>query len=131
MRAAWIVLVLVAACGLPTQEPAADDVARVYQVFFDWNSARLTDEAETTLAGVARLFDGGRSFPIMVVGHADPREDVPELRQRRAQAVVTRLVRLGIAPGRISVAVANMAEIGEALAGPAEPQHRRAQIERR
>ena len=128
---AWFALVLVAACGLPTPEPAADEAARVYQVFFDWNSVGLTGEAETTIAAVAGLFGAGHSFPIMVVGHADPRENVSDLSRRRAEVVRGRLVGLGIAPGRITVAIADMAEIGDASAALAEPQHRRAEIERR
>ncbi len=131
MRLAWLALVVVAACGQPAAHPAADEAARVYQVFFDWNSAGLTGEAETTIAGVARLFGAGSGFPIVVIGHADPREDISGLSRRRAEAVAMRLAGLGIARGRITAAVAEMGEIGEALAGPSEPQHRRAQIERR
>ena len=83
--------------------------------------------AEST--GQAALFN--RNYPIMVVGHADPREDVSDLSRRRAEVVRGRLVGLGIAPGRITVAIADMAEIGDASAALAEPQHRRAEIERR
>lgn len=133
-RAAWIALALVAGCADGARELAADDAAvaaRVYQVFFDWNSARLTDEASTTIAGVAGRFDAGRSFHIEIIGHADPREDAPDLTRRRAQAVRARLVRLGIAAQRITVASADVTDLGDPMPGLPEPQHRRAEIERR
>ena len=138
-RAAWIALALVAGCvsGAPepiAPEPAAEKAtaaARVYQVFFDWNSASLTDEASTTLAGVAGRFDAGRSYQIEIIGHADPREDVPNLNRRRAQAVRARLIRLGIAAERITVASADATDLADPLPGLPEPQHRRAEIGRR
>ncbi len=133
-RAAWIALALVAGCATNAPEPVQDDVsaaARVYQVFFDWNSASLTDEASTTLAGVAGRFDAGHGFSIAVIGHADPREDIPDLNRLRAEAVRARLVRLGIAAARITVAAADITDPGDPMPGPAEPQYRRAEIGRR
>lgn len=131
VRAAWVALLLVTACASPEPERVEDASPRVYQIFFDWNSAGLTSEAETTITGVASLFGAGRSFPIMVVGYADLLEEISDLNRRRADAVQARLIDLGIASERITVAAAVVAVLGDAAAGPAEPQHRRVQIERR
>lgn len=124
-------LALVAGCATVAPVPAQDDAARVYQVFFDWNSHTLTREAETIVTGVAGRFDAGRGFLIEVIGHADPREDMPNLNRLRAEAVRARLIRLGIAAERITVASANVTRLGDPTPGPAEPQYRRVEIERR
>ena len=75
-------------------------------VFFDFDSAVLTDQARTTLDQDAKTLRDKSSPKIVIEGHCDERGTVEynqALGERRAQAARDYLVAAGIATARIEV----------------------------
>lgn len=113
--------------------PAAAPVqSRSFIVFFDWNSATLTERARQIIAEAAQQARAQRSARIEVAGHADRTGTVQynqTLSRRRAETVAAELVRLGVAREEIVITA-----LGESQplvpTGPnvREPQNRRVEI---
>ncbi len=113
--------------------PAAAPVqSRSFIVFFDWNSAALTERARQIIAEAAQQVRAQRSARIEVAGHADRTGTVQynqALSRRRAETVAAELVRLGVAREEIVITA-----LGESQplvpTGPnvREPQNRRVEI---
>jgi len=86
-------------------EPAP--IARNYIVFFDWDSATISDEAIAILKSAAENARKGNISRIQATGHADTsgtRRYNQKLSEKRAQAVRTQLNSLGIATNQVAVA---------------------------
>lgn len=73
-------------------------------VYFEFDSARLTDQAKETLRQNAKWLLEHPEIEVQVQGHCDERGTVEynfNLGQRRADAVKKFLVDLGVSPSRI------------------------------
>jgi len=101
-------------------------------VFFDWDSAVLTDAARNLISEAARIFETGKMSSIDTVGHADKSGTVAynnELSAARSANVASELTRFGIPTGDIDVTWRGEADPLVATAdGVREPQNRRVEI---
>jgi outer membrane protein OmpA-like peptidoglycan-associated protein len=121
----------------PPPAPAAEaapapEPARSYLVFFDWDSAVLTERARQIVAEAAQATTRVQVTRIEVSGHAD-RTGTPaynrKLSMRRAEVVAAELVRLGVAKQAITVeALGDTKPLVPTGAGVREPQNRRVEI---
>lgn len=76
----------------------------LYGIQFDFNSAAIKPESETTLGEIAKLLQGKPDLKILVVGHTDTVgtfEYNRGLSQKRAESVVANLKDKGIAATRL------------------------------
>ena len=116
-----------AAAPAPATSPA-----RAFLVFFDWNSATLTEGARSVIATAARNVGQVGSVTVVATGHADrsgPDAYNLNLSRQRAESVKAELVRLGVPAREISVAARGEAEpLVQTDDGVREPQNRRVQI---
>jgi outer membrane protein OmpA-like peptidoglycan-associated protein len=83
---------------------ALDGRIALYGIEFDHDSAEVRASAEPTLAEIAKLLKERANLSILVVGHTDTQGSFDynrKLSQRRADAVVARLIALGIAKERL------------------------------
>jgi outer membrane protein OmpA-like peptidoglycan-associated protein len=74
---------------------------RLNNIFFEFNSASLTDESETEILKVARFISENPGIKIAIEGHTDdqgPHDYNLSLSERRARAVYDFLINLGIPP---------------------------------
>ena len=116
-----------AAAGAPAPAPA-----RSYLVFFDWDSAVLTERARQIVAEAAQNAARVQVTRIEVAGHAD-RTGTPgynlALSRRRAEVVAAELVRHGVAKQAITVqAFGDSKPLVATAEGVREPQNRRVEI---
>jgi outer membrane protein OmpA-like peptidoglycan-associated protein len=110
----------------------AQQLARTYLVFFDWNRSDLTDRARQIIAEAATTRNSVRSTRIEVSGHAD-RSGSPQynqaLSQRRADTVAAELVRRGVPQNEIGIqAFGESRPLVPTADGVREPQNRRVEI---
>jgi OmpA-OmpF porin, OOP family len=76
----------------------------LYGIEFDFNSASIKPESESTLTEIAKLLQTQSALKILVVGHTDTVgafEYNRTLSQKRAESVVANLKAKGIAPTRL------------------------------
>ncbi|AWU97673.1 hypothetical protein DM194_25600 (plasmid) [Azospirillum ramasamyi] len=116
----------------PAAPPAAPQPQNEYQVFFDWDKATITQNAESIIAEAAEAARRSRAVHIQVIGHTDT-SGSPAYNQRlsvrRAEAVRQALIGLGTPANIISIE-----GVGEnqllVPTGPnvRDPSNRRAQI---
>ena len=115
----------------PVAAPAQQE-ARTYLVFFDWDRAELTDRARQIVAEAASAAARVQVTRIEVAGHADrsgPDGYNMRLSIRRAQAVAAELVRQGVP--RSSITTRGFGERNppvQTADGVREPQNRRVEI---
>lgn len=135
--AGWAALVLtaagLAACGtmrdrLVQSDPLCETTP--YEIYFEADSAELSDTARTMLAEAARVSRGCRVERVEVVGLADapgaPQVNL-ELSARRAQAVAQALAAAGLPQAEFRLAAAG--EAGAVAADGARlPLRRRADV---
>ena len=103
-----------------------------YMVFFDWDSAKLSDSALNTLSQAVTTFRNTGNARVTATGHTDT-SGSPEynmaLSLRRANAVKTELVRQGVPATAITVVGKGetdlLVQTGD---GVREPQNRRVVI---
>jgi OOP family OmpA-OmpF porin len=91
--------------ALRPAQPAAAPGAREYRVYFDWDRANLTAEAQQIIRQVSQAVAGGGTARIELVGKADrsgPNRYNQGLSDRRARAVSDALAQAGVARDRIS-----------------------------
>ena len=105
---------------------------RTYLVFFDWDSADLTDRARQVIAEAAQGSTRVRTTRIEVSGYADRSGTAQynrKLSLRRAEAVTAELVRDGVAREQIGVSgYGDGNPLVPTPAGVREPQNRRVEI---
>jgi outer membrane protein OmpA-like peptidoglycan-associated protein len=86
------------------EQIALNGKVALYGIEFEFDSAKITPAAESTLAEIAKLLGAKPELRILVVGHTDSQgsfEYNRRLSQQRAEAVVARLSALGIAKDRL------------------------------
>ncbi|MPY70932.1 MAG: outer membrane beta-barrel protein [Alphaproteobacteria bacterium] len=116
----------------PQAAPAPPPVPRNYIVFFDWNSATLSQAARDILRTAADNAGKTGVVRIGLTGHADrsgPTRYNQRLSERRAAAVKAELERLGVSAREI--AVVGRGESQPLVAtddGVREPRNRRVEI---
>lgn len=112
--------------------PPAAEAARTYLVFFDWDSAALTDRARQVIADAAQATTRTQVTRIEVNGFTDTSGTArynQGLSVRRAQAVANELVRLGVPRQAISTQGFGETRLLVPTAdGVREPQNRRVEI---
>ncbi|MBE9606780.1 OmpA family protein [Acetobacteraceae bacterium H6797] len=106
--------------------------ARTYLVFFDFDSAQLTDRARQITSEAAENSKRVQVTRIEVSGHAD-RSGTPQYNQalslRRANAVAAELERLGVSRSSMSIqAFGESRPLVPTADGVREPQNRRVEI---
>ena len=121
--------------AVPVPAPVAAPApapARSYLVFFDWDSAALTDRARQIIADAAQNATRVQVTRIEIAGHADRSGTQAinlALSRRRAEAVATELVKLGVARQAIDIQAFGAARPAVPTeAGVREPQNRRVEI---
>ena len=122
-----------AAAPAPAPEPAPKAVQpKDFLVFFDFDSATLTPEAQEILRSAAASAKESGAARVVLTGHADragPATYNVGLSQRRAEAAKAELVRLGLTAAEITTQAKGETEPLVATAdGVAEPQNRRVEI---
>lgn len=91
--------------ALRPAQPAQAPGAREYRVYFDWDRANLTPEAQQIIRQVAQTIAGGGTARIELVGKADrsgPEGYNQRLSERRARAVSDALAQAGVPRDRIA-----------------------------
>lgn len=117
----------------PAPEPVkAPDLPRNYIVFFDWDSATITNEASAIIQAAASNANKMGSVRLDLTGHAD-RSGTNRynmgLSQRRADAVKAAFVALGFAPAEITVTAKGETDpLVPTDDGVREPQNRRVEL---
>ncbi len=113
-------------------KPVAAPVAQKYMVFFDFDKASLTPEAQAVVAKASVAYKSGAQPRIDLTGHADRAGSDAynmKLSQRRADAVRAALIRQGVPASQISVAAkGESAPLVATADGVREPQNRRVEI---
>jgi outer membrane protein OmpA-like peptidoglycan-associated protein len=98
-------------------------------IAFDGDTAAIAATSEPILAAIARTLDANPSITLLQVrGHSDARTDRvtrAELARARADAVVARLVELGVEPGRLE---AYGASDTQPIAAPMDPANTRIEL---
>lgn len=112
--------------------PAPPPAPTNYMVFFDWDKADLTPEAQAVLRKAADSIRQGQAARVSLVGHADrsgPDRYNLRLSERRANNVKSFLAGLGIAPDVMGVsAKGESSPLVPTPDGVREPQNRRVEI---
>jgi OOP family OmpA-OmpF porin len=125
-----LVVGLAAACMLAACETPPAPIK--YMVFFDWDRAVLTNQAQATLTEASNAAKAGYNIRVDVVGHADTSGESgynQALSLRRANAVRNQLVTNGVNAPAVAISgrgeTALLVQTGD---GIREPQNRRAEI---
>ncbi len=116
----------------PEPAPTPAPAPRNFMVFFDWDKAELTPEAQAILRDAAAYIKSGQTARLTVIGHADrsggDRYNM-RLSQRRADNVRDFLVRNGIGASAMEVvAKGESSPLVPTPDGVREPQNRRVEI---
>lgn len=116
----------------PVKPAPAPQVARKFLVFFDFDSAKLTDSARAIIEAAYNASQQVSIAMIEATGHAD-RAGADNynltLSERRAAAVKAELVRLGVAAGEVaSLGKGEREPLRQTDDGVREPQNRRVEI---
>lgn len=117
----------------PVAQPApAPAITRNFTVFFDFDKATLSADAQSVLQNVARDAKAGKVVNITVSGHADTSGSAQynqQISQRRAEAVREYLLSQGLGSAQISVEAKGETDLLVPTADNVrEPSNRRAVI---
>lgn len=126
----------------PAPQPAPQPVATPaappppppsnFLVFFDWNAAAITPQAENIIAQAAAATKKGKKAHIDLTGHTDrsgPDAYNMKLSMARAEAVRNELARMGVDADIISVSAKGEGDpLVQTADGIREPQNRRVEI---
>jgi outer membrane protein OmpA-like peptidoglycan-associated protein len=116
----------------PAPAPAPQPITRNFLVFFDWDSATLTSQAQNIVRSAASEAQRAGKVRLRLTGHADrsgSNRYNQGLSMRRAVAVRSQLQRLGIGRNDIAVFARGEAEpLVPTADGIREPQNRRVEI---
>jgi opacity protein-like surface antigen len=113
----------------PAPPPPAQ---KVFLVFFDWDKYNITPEGEQILQLAAQQYKAGGSVRLQVTGYTDTTGSYQynqRLSERRANAVATRLVALGVLRTDMAVSGRSFNDLRVPTPlGVREPQNRRVEI---
>ena len=116
----------------PSPAPAPVAEARTYLVFFDWDSATLSNRARSIIRDAAANAARVQTTRIEVSGHADLSGKRPynqRLSARRAEVVAAELVKEGVQKDAITIrAFGDSKPLVPTGPGVREPQNRRVEI---
>lgn len=116
----------------PMAKPAPAPVQKNYLVFFDFDKAAITPEANKIITQAAAAAKGGSAAKINLTGHTDRSGSDKynnALSLKRANAVKDQLVKAGIPADQIAVvAKGESAPLVNTPDGAKEPQNRRVEI---
>ncbi|MEQ9813647.1 MAG: OmpA family protein [Azospirillaceae bacterium] len=112
--------------------PAAPEPQDTFIVFFDWDRANLTQQANQVLDEAVNAYNRSGFAQVLAQGHADrsgPADYNVGLSQRRGESVRQGLVARGVAPDEIVVrAFGETQPLVPTPDGVREPQNRRVEI---
>ncbi|HIJ63183.1 MAG TPA: OmpA family protein [Rhodospirillaceae bacterium] len=116
----------------PAKPAQAAPIAKTFMVFFDFDKALITPEAQRIITEAAAQAKGTNATAIHLTGHTDAagtKEYNMALSLRRAEAVKAALIKLGLPSGEISLVGKGKSELlVPTKDGVREPQNRRVQI---
>jgi OmpA-OmpF porin, OOP family len=133
-------LLTVSACAHETPPPAAaapppppPPPEHNFTVFFDWNKADITPDAQKIVEAAAATFKAGPPVPVQVIGHTDT-SGSPEYNQklsvRRADNVANALAGAGLPRSAMNVTGVGQNDLKvQTPPGVREPQNRRVEID--
>ena len=130
-------LLALAACAQPAPPPPPPPSPppppeHNFTVFFDWDKANLTPEAQQIIEAAAGTFKAGPPVPVQVVGHTDTsgsKEFNQKLSERRAQNVAGALSAAGVPQSAMTVTGVGQTDLKVPTPdGVREPQNRRTEI---
>lgn len=133
-------LLAVAACAQPAPPPPPSPpppppapVEHTFTVFFDWDRANLTPDAQQIIDAAAATFKSEPPGATMqVTGHTDTTGTEAynqKLSMRRADAVANALAQAGLSRGAMTVTGVGMSDLKvQTPPGVREPQNRRVEI---
>jgi len=117
----------------PTPAPSSPPPVQRFVVFFDFNVAELSSEAQLVVGEAVDAVREQQAAHIIIVGHTDTvgsRAYNQRLSERRALAVKNQMVRAGLDEEQITVIGRNFADpLVPTGPGVREPQNRRAVID--
>lgn len=115
-----------------TAPPPPPPPPTTFTVFFDWDSATLTPEADQILQAAATNFKAGAPSTVQVTGHTDTSGSPAYnqgLSERRAQAVASALAADGVPQSAMTVTGQGQNDLRVPTPpGVREPQNRRVEI---
>lgn len=116
----------------PVVEPEPEPLPGPYIVFFDFDSAELTDQSRAILDVAAEQIPAADVTRIMIVGHTDTagaNSYNDALSTRRAEAVAAYLAAAGISRGMMSISARGESDLAVSTADNIrEPRNRRVEI---
>jgi len=133
-------LLALGACAQPAPPPPAAAAPppppppeHTFTVFFDWDRANITPDAQQIIDAAAATFKSGPPVPVQVVGHTDT-SGSPEYNQklsvRRAQNVAGALAQAGLPQSSMNVSGVGQNDLKVPTPpGVREPQNRRVEID--
>ena len=133
-------LLVLAACAQPAPPPVATapppppppPPQHNFEVFFDWNKADVTPDAQQIVAAASSTFKSEPPVPVQVIGHTDT-SGSPEYNQKlseeRAQNVASVLAQQGVPQSAMTVTGVGENDLKVPTPpGVREPQNRRVEI---
>jgi outer membrane protein OmpA-like peptidoglycan-associated protein len=132
-------LLALAACAQPAPPPPPPPPAppppppeHNFTVFFDWDKANITPEAQQIIEAAAATFKAEPPVPVQVVGHTDTsgsKEYNQKLSEQRAQNVAGALSTAGVPQSAMTVTGVGQTDLKVPTPdGVREPQNRRTEI---
>jgi OmpA-OmpF porin, OOP family len=132
-------LLALAACAQPAPPPPPPPppppapVEHTFTLFFDWDRANITPDAQQIIEAAAATFKSEPSgATVQVTGHTDTTGSAAynqKLSERRAEAVANALVQAGLPRSVMTVTGVGMSDLKvQTPPGVREPQNRRVEI---
>lgn len=116
----------------PTPPTPSPEIRGPFIIFFDWDSATITPEAQTILESALSAYDKIRGYHIVVSGHTDRSQSEAysiRLSERMAAAIRDYMVKRGIPESRIEIQAFGSSRLRvETRPGVRELQNRRVEI---
>jgi OmpA-OmpF porin, OOP family len=133
-------LLVLGACAQPAPPPPVAAAPppppppeHTFTVYFNWDKANLTPEAQQIVEAAAATFHSEATVPVSVVGHTDTSGSSAynqKLSERRAENVARALAQAGVPQGSMSVSGVGQNDLKVPTPpGVREPQNRRVVID--